>query len=82
MPNPIINPVWTVDASYTVTDSDFLAIDVRLEDLGSEPSVIDLTVPAGGPCTSFATRWPGTSRSRSCSVWPGRSGPLRSETGR
>ncbi|MEM7305819.1 MAG: vWA domain-containing protein [Planctomycetota bacterium] len=48
MPNPTINPPWAVDASYTVSDSDYLALDVHLSELGEEDAGIELTVPAGG----------------------------------
>lgn len=57
MANPIINPPWGVDLTYTVTNSEFLAVDVRLSDLDSEGAQVGLTVPMGG--TVHAVRDPG-----------------------
>jgi hypothetical protein len=48
MPNPVINPAWGVDLAYTVTNSDYLAVDARLSELDEEPAQIDVTVPAAG----------------------------------
>jgi hypothetical protein len=48
MPNPVISPAWAASATYTVTDSPFLAVDVRLQELDEEPCQLVVTVPSGG----------------------------------
>lgn len=48
MPNPIFTPnVWG-GGDHTVTQSEFVAADVYLDDLDSTPAELFLTVPVGG----------------------------------
>jgi len=47
MSNPSINPPWAVDQIYTVSNSEYLAVDVRLSELDEESVELELTVPGG-----------------------------------
>ena len=58
MPNPTINPPWAAGATYTVTNSDYLTVDVRIKEPDETPAEIFLTVPAGA--TVRAVRDPGS----------------------
>lgn len=49
MPNPTITPaVWAPGAIFNITDSDFVALDVLIDEIDEETAQIILTVPAGG----------------------------------
>ncbi len=46
MPNPIINPnVWAAGATYSITQTNQLRVDVRLSDLGAAPAEIEISPP-------------------------------------
>lgn len=47
MPNPVINPnVWAPGATFTVTQTNELRVDIRLADLGNTPAEIEVDPPA------------------------------------
>lgn len=50
MANPVTNPPVWVDGvgPYTVTNSDFIAADILLQDIDDSATEIVLTIPAGG----------------------------------
>jgi hypothetical protein len=49
MANPVIVPaVWDAFGPYTVTNSNFVAVDIRLDQLDDTAAEITLTIPAGG----------------------------------
>ncbi len=55
MPNPIFAPaVWTVDETYTVTQTDFLAVDIWVEDIDNSDASVTLTLPAGAEAEVLA----------------------------
>jgi hypothetical protein len=58
MSNPTISPAWAADQIYTVTDSEYLAVDVRLSELDEESATLELTLPGGA--TVHAIRDPAT----------------------
>jgi hypothetical protein len=48
MANPVLNePMWAAGVTWTVTQSDFLALDIALSELGADPVSLDLTLPPG-----------------------------------
>lgn len=52
MANPVIVPaIWNAFGPYTVTNSDFVAVDIRLEQLDDTATEIVLTIPTGGSVT-------------------------------
>lgn len=53
MANPVINPAVWADGlgPFTVTNSDFIAADVWLDDIDNSPVELELTIPAGGTVT-------------------------------
>lgn len=82
MANPNIVPAWTADATYAVTDTDFLAVGVRLEDLDSEPAEIEPPSRPAAACGWSATPAPGaTPASRSSARAAGPWDPSSSATG-
>lgn len=49
MPNPTINPaLWDAFGPYTVSNSDFIAIDIQLQTIDDSAVELTLTIPAGG----------------------------------
>lgn len=49
MPNPIINPAtWAAEATYTTTNTSFVALDINLTGIDEDTALIYLTVPVGG----------------------------------
>jgi len=54
MPNPVINPaVWAAGATFTVTGSSFVAVDVRVDDIANAPASMTVTAPAGATVHAF-----------------------------
>lgn len=52
MANPTITP-WAPAATFTVANSTFAAVDVRLADIDAAPATITLTIPAGATVVAY-----------------------------